>query len=227
MAHENALGRTRRSHHTPGAVRFELRMCTPPVLRPVTTRTNPKYYSLELRARSRLVAERRHRERRRHVMRLRGVERGADVQRRAERAVDFLLDAALPHAKVRRRHGAVADALVRRRVRLQSRPSVAIAPSRLDAAEGYLPADDRMVPIREVGIGGVTRRRYTMTTAPRSTISARPLRPSRTRNGPRGACSAARIRSQWGLRNLCHTREQPSAPARPPRHHHKLIELHV
>ena len=67
---------------------------------------------LELRARPRLLAERCHRERRRHVVRLRGVERGADVQRGPERAIDLLLDAALPHAKVRCRPGAVADALV-------------------------------------------------------------------------------------------------------------------
>ena len=73
----------------------------------MTTRTNPKYYSLELRARPRLLAERCRRKRRRHVIRLRGVERGADVQRRPERSIDLFLDAALPHAKVRRRASAV------------------------------------------------------------------------------------------------------------------------
>ena len=80
-------------------------------------------------------------------MRLRGVERGADVQRRPVRATDLLLDATLAHAKIRRRPGAVTDAFVCRRVRLQSRPSVAVAPARLDAAEGYLSADDGMVSI--------------------------------------------------------------------------------
>ena len=66
-------------------------------------------------------------------MRLRGVERGADVQRGPERAIDLLLDAALSHAKIRRGPGTVADALVRRRVRLQSRPRVAVA----QAANNY------------------------------------------------------------------------------------------
>ena len=46
-------------------------------------------------------------------MRLRRVERRADVQRRPERAIDLLLDAALAQAKVRRRPGAVADAFER------------------------------------------------------------------------------------------------------------------
>ena len=66
-------------------------------------RNESKNHSLlEIRPGPRLVAERRHRERRRHVMRLRGVERGADVQRGPERAIDLLLDAALSHAKILR-----------------------------------------------------------------------------------------------------------------------------
>ena len=85
-------------------------------------------------------------------MRLRRVERRADVQRRPERAIDLLLDAALPHAEIRRRAGAVTDALERRSVRPKRRPRVAVAPARLDAAEGYLSADDGMVPIRKVSV---------------------------------------------------------------------------
>jgi len=86
------------------------------------------------------------------VIRLRGVERGADVQRRPERSIDLFLDAALAHAKIRRGSGAVADAFERRRVRPKRRPRVAVAPARLDAAEGYLTADDGMVPIRKISV---------------------------------------------------------------------------
>ena len=56
-------------------------------------------------------------------------------------------------------------------------------------------------------LDGFTRGRSTKTTAPRSTISARPWRRSRKRNGPRGECSVARIRSQRGLRQPCDERE--------------------
>ena len=37
---------------------------------------------------------------------------------------------------------------------------------------------------------------------------------ARTRNGPRGACSAARTRTLRGLRNPCERREPRSAPAK-------------
>ena len=52
------------------------------------------------------------------------------------------------------------------------------------------------------------------TTEPHSTISARPSRRSRTRNGSRGACSVARTRSQGRLGMICEKREPRSAPAR-------------
>ena len=60
--------------------------------------------------------------------------------------------------------------------------------------------------------------RSTGTPAPRSTISARPWRRSRTRRGSRGACSGARIRSQRDMGIPCESRKPRSAPARRRRH---------
>ena len=59
---------------------------------------------------------------------------------------------------------------------------------------------------------GFTRWRSTRTPPLRSTVSARPWRRSRTRNGSRGVCSVARTRSQKELRATCEMREPRSAP---------------
>ena len=56
--------------------------------------------------------------------------------------------------------------------------------------------------------------RSTATPAPRSMITAGPLRHSRTWNGLPGACLAALTRPQDGSRLPCETREPRSAPAK-------------
>ena len=73
--------------------------------------------------------------------------------------------------------------------------------------------DRRVHNRRDLSADRDTRGRSTLTPPPRSTTSARPRRRSRSWNGPRGACSAARTRPPGELRQACEMREQRSAPA--------------
>ena len=88
------------------------------------------------------------------------------------------------------------------------------------------PRADHAVAGRVPRCGGFTRRRSTETTAPRSTISARPRPRSETERTARRRASVAPIRSQWHLGDA-RSRSRTPRPKTPPAGRHGRGKLGV